>query len=110
MRKPVYMASRIDSVVCPDCGLEELRHGEGGESCCERCGLSWGEDVTEALRQIASLPDAAGSHPCECGHPEMRHLPDGVFHCPSCRSEVLPVAATGIDTQAQGPWSRTSRG
>ena len=27
----------------------------------------------------------------ECGHPEMRTLPDGVYHCPACRSEVLPT-------------------
>lgn len=80
-------------MVCPACGIDELRHGEGGVSCCERCDLVWGEDVTEALGQIASLPDAAGSHPCECGHPEMRHLPDGVFHCPSCGAEILPIDA-----------------
>jgi ribosomal protein L37AE/L43A len=92
MRKQVYTASRIDCMVCPSCGLGELRHGEEGVSLCERCDLTWGETVTEALRQIASLPDAAGSHPCECGHPEMRHLPDGVFHCPSCGTEVLPIA------------------
>ncbi len=23
-------------------------------------------------------------------NPEMRRLPDSVFHCPACRSEVLP--------------------
>ena len=23
---------------------------------------------------------------CEYGHPEMRRLPDGVFHCPACGS------------------------
>jgi ribosomal protein L37AE/L43A len=101
MRKPVYVASRIDSMVCRSCGLGELRHGESGAFCCERCDLSWGEDVTEALRQIASLPDASGSHPCEeCGHPEMRHLPDGVFHCPSCGSEVLPMSATDSGASA----------
>lgn len=92
MRKPVYFASRIDSMVCPACGVDELRHGEGGMACCERCDLSWDEAVTETLRQIASLPDAAGDHPCECGHPEMRHLPDGVRHCPSCGAEILPIA------------------
>jgi hypothetical protein len=25
----------------------------------------------------------------------MRLLPDGVFHCPACRSEVLPSVAVG---------------
>jgi ribosomal protein L37AE/L43A len=42
------------------------------------------------LEQIINLPDALGKHPCECSHPEMSRLPDGVFHCPSCGSEVLP--------------------
>ena len=32
-----------------------------------------------------------GKHACECGHPEMRSLPDGTFHCPACRSEVVPA-------------------
>jgi hypothetical protein len=44
------------------------------------------------IRQIRTLPDAVGSHPCEeCSHPEMRRLPDGVFHCFACGSEVLPA-------------------
>jgi hypothetical protein len=43
------------------------------------------------LEQIAALPDALGAHACECGHPEMRRLPDGVYHCPGCGSEVLPT-------------------
>jgi len=43
------------------------------------------------MEQIIALPDALGKHTCECGHPEMRRLPDGTFHCPSCGSEVLPI-------------------
>ena len=39
---------------------------------------------------IRVLPDALGRHACECGHPEMRLLPDGVFLCPACRAEVTP--------------------
>jgi ribosomal protein L37AE/L43A len=50
--------------------------------------------MLEALREIAALPDALGSHACECGHPEMRRLPDGVFHCPACGCEVLPLAVS----------------
>jgi ribosomal protein L37AE/L43A len=45
------------------------------------------------LEQIVALPDAFGKHACECGHPEMRRLPDGVYRCPSCGSEVLPIEA-----------------
>jgi hypothetical protein len=47
--------------------------------------------MLKALRQITDLPDALGRHACECGHPEMRRLPDGTHHCPACRSEVAPV-------------------
>jgi hypothetical protein len=47
--------------------------------------------MLETLRRISALPNALGSHACECGHPEMRLLPDGVFHCPACGSEVLPI-------------------
>jgi hypothetical protein len=47
--------------------------------------------MLETLCQITALPDALGSHACECGHPQMRCLPDGVFHCPACGSEVLPL-------------------
>jgi hypothetical protein len=43
----------------------------------------------EAGVQINALADALGRHACECGHPEMRRLPDGVFHCPACGSEVI---------------------
>ena len=37
---------------------------------------------------------AVGAHACECGHPKMRCLPDGVYHCPACGSEVLPAKTT----------------
>jgi uncharacterized Zn finger protein (UPF0148 family) len=60
---------------------------------CDSCGLSSDGAVLRTLEQIATLPDVLGSHACECGHPEMRYLPDGVFHCPACGSEVLPSEA-----------------
>jgi hypothetical protein len=52
--------------------------------------------LLETLRQIAGLPDANGRHACECGHPEMRRLPDDVYWCPACGSEVLPVTAPSV--------------
>jgi uncharacterized Zn finger protein (UPF0148 family) len=52
--------------------------------------------VLETLRHITALPDALGKHACECGHPEMRLLPDGTFHCPACGSEVLPIDAASV--------------
>lgn len=78
--------------VCPACETGGLVR-EGGFARCTGCGLTQGVAVLETLREIASLPEAVGRHPCECGHPEMRLLPGGVFHCPACRSEVsLPFS------------------
>jgi ribosomal protein L37AE/L43A len=66
------------------------------------CGYAPRRGVLEALRQIIALPDALGNHACECGHPEMRRLSDGVSHCPGCGFEVLPTRsnchAGAIDT------------
>jgi hypothetical protein len=66
--------------------------------------------MLETLKRIAALPDAQGGHACEeCGHPEMRRLTDGVFHCPACRSEVLPIDAAPAplmpDEQGAAYWS-----
>jgi hypothetical protein len=58
---------------------------------CESCGAHVQRAMLETLRSIAALPDAQGSHACECGHPEMRPLPDRTYHCPACGSEVLPI-------------------
>jgi len=59
---------------------------------CDRCRCAFDTTIVETLKQIVAFPEAFGKHPCECGHPEMRRLPDGVFHCPACRAEVLPVS------------------
>jgi hypothetical protein len=53
--------------------------------------------MLETLWRISALPDTIGNHACECGHPEMRRLPDGTYHCPSCGSEVLPIGAPLVD-------------
>jgi hypothetical protein len=50
--------------------------------------------VLEIIRQIAALPDAVGDHARECSHPEMRLLPDGIYRCPACGSEILPSELT----------------
>jgi hypothetical protein len=60
---------------------------------CDSCALTTDGAVLRTLEQIAALPEVLGRHACECGHPEMRYLPDGVFHCPACGSEVLPSEA-----------------
>jgi ribosomal protein L37AE/L43A len=93
------LASRVRSLVCPLCEANELKHSGQDSVQCESCEGSVNGVMLEALRQIVGLPDALGSHACEgCGHPEMRLLPDGTFHCPACCSEVFPVGA---------PWSPT---
>ena len=63
--------------------------------------------MLETLQQIKSLPEGLGGHACECGHPEMRRLPDGIFHCPACGSEVLPLEASREPTpeyRSQAYW------
>ena len=91
--KPLAPASGSRSLVCPSCEAGELpsNYHQNGVRC-PVCGYVPSRGVLETLRQIISLPDALGSHACEeCGHPEMHRLPDGVFHCPACSSEVLPA-------------------
>jgi hypothetical protein len=64
--------------------------------------------MLEALRQITALPESLGRHPCECGHPEMRLLPDATFHCPACGTEVAPISAPSnpseSDVQGEAYW------
>ena len=87
------LKSRPGSLVCPLCEVHELSaHGQSSARCVSCGGIVSGATL-EALRQITDLPDAVGSHACECGHPEMRLLPDGTRHCPACGSEVVPLEA-----------------
>lgn len=96
------------SLTCPSCESGELvTLGLNGVRCDSR-GYQVGAAALRTLRDIVGLPDALGGHPCECGHPEMRRLPDGVFHCPACRSEILPVEARATDApRKDGRWSAT---
>ena len=93
MKTPSRWTSRPRHIVCPACGSGELRpRGPQLVAGCDYCDLCVEGAVFRTLEQIAALPDAVGSHACEeCGHPEMRCLPDGVYHCPACGSEVLPT-------------------
>jgi ribosomal protein L37AE/L43A len=80
-----------DRFVCPACEVHELEPYGRDAPVCPRCGrLAW--VVLKTLREISALPDAMGAHACECGHPEMRLLPDGVHRCPACGLEVLPIS------------------
>jgi len=105
--KPSTPASGSHSLMCPICEAGELRSGDHQNGVqCPVCDYEPSRDVLGTLQQIISLPDALGAHACEeCGHPEMRLLPDGVSHCPGCGSEVLPTRSN-CRTQAVG----TSRG
>jgi ribosomal protein L37AE/L43A len=88
MRKPAYTipASKIDSLVCPLCESSGLQYDDQSVARCTGCNRTLGGAMLEPLKQIVALPDIVGSHPCECGHPEMRRLPDGVL---SARLAVL---------------------
>jgi hypothetical protein len=96
MKIPFRATSSLNSIVCPACGRGELGIRGLDLAACDSCGRGVEGAVLRTLEQIVALPDALGEHACECGHPEMRHLPGGVFHCPACGSEVVPfnVGAT----------------
>src|SRR5918997_2735785 len=93
MKVPPRTRSRRTHVVCPFCESGRLVLFGPSLARCGSCGLPLLGSMLETLKEVAGLPDALGAHPCECGHPEMQELPDGVFHCPACGSEVLPFKA-----------------
>jgi ribosomal protein L37AE/L43A len=82
--------STTHSIVCPMCEASELGPYARDLAKCGSCGAVIGGGALLILRQIIALPEGIGEHACECGHPEMRRLPDGVYWCPACGSEVLP--------------------
>jgi ribosomal protein L37AE/L43A len=99
VKKLTYTSSNTYSIICPCCGIDELERSADGVARCTRCDRHIGREVLKTLEQIVSLPDALGSHACECGHPEMRHLADGVMWCPGCGSEVLPFSASEVRSE-----------
>ena len=93
----------IHPIRCPLCEVYELKCLSDGSARCTSCKGSLDAELLSTIRQIRTLPEALGSHPCEeCGHPEMRKLPDGVFHCFACGSEVLPAKGTAESGGATG--------
>ena len=95
-------------VVCPLCEAGELRAFGQDSARCESCGCLLGGTTLEMLWEIVGLPDALGKHACECGHPEMHRLPDGVFHCPACGSEVLPIETVSSSGSPRTAATRTA--
>jgi ribosomal protein L37AE/L43A len=96
LKKQICISSHTNSIICPCCGINEVERSSQGVARCDRCDRPIGMQLLQTLEQIVSLPDALGSHACECGHPEMRRLDDGVMWCPACGSEVLPLTASPI--------------
>src|SRR4051794_32288910 len=86
------ITTRCHHLRCPFCEVYELEPYSHGLVRCPSCKEPLSGGLLKTLRQIAELPDAIGHHACECGHPEMRLLPDGVYWCPACGSEVLPLS------------------
>jgi ribosomal protein L37AE/L43A len=95
-------SSRPEYLVCPACESGELQvQARGLAASCALCGCLFSGAVLKVLTQIAALAEAQGNHACEeCHHPQMRLLTDGVFHCPACGSEVLPVVMGSISRRS----------
>jgi hypothetical protein len=91
------------SIRCPFCEVYELERSGEDSARCTSCKGSLDAQLLSTLREIRTLPEALGAHPCEeCGHPQMRKLPDGTFHCSACGSEVLHAYATFAESGGSG--------
>jgi len=88
MKAPSGIRSRPQHIICLFCESGTLVSLGHGFARWDSSGLPLLSSTLETLGIIIALPDALGAYPCACGHPEMRELPGGVFHCPACRSEV----------------------
>ena len=88
--------SETGTLTCPFCETPGLAEFGRNATRCAACGGVLGGEFLQVLRQIVGLPNPVGRHACECGHPEMRLLPDGVYRCPACGSEVVPVSAGAV--------------
>ena len=91
-------ATKPHPLRCPFCEFQGIEHRGHHVERCSCCGALIGHEFLKTLRQITELPDVLGRHACECGHPEMCHLPGGVYHCPACGSEVLPIESSISDS------------
>lgn len=90
-RRENRMMSREHNMICPSCESGELHPRGPSLAHCDGCSRALSGDALKTIWQIVALPGAIGTHACECGHPEMRLLPDGLFWCPACGPEVLPL-------------------
>src|SRR5215211_3789814 len=81
-------ATRSHPLTCPFCEVDELRPFGHNSARCGSCGGLLSGTLLETLHKKVKLPDVVGGHACECGHPEMRQLPDGVYRCPACGEDL----------------------
>jgi hypothetical protein len=80
------------ALVCSAREVYRMQAVRSMQARCLGCGFELGGQMLETLFEILTLPEALGTHACEeCGHPQMRHLPDGIYHCPACHAEVTPI-------------------
>ena len=92
------------SLCCPFCEVYDLEPFGHNAARCPSCGSLISGALLETLHQISELSDVAGQPTCECGEPEMRCLPDGVYWvywCPSCGSEVLPLSRFSLSRSSE---------
>jgi hypothetical protein len=84
------ITTRAQSLCCPFCEVYDLeRYGHSSLRCASRDNFLTGT-LLETLRHIVDLRDAIGSHACECGHPEIKRLPDaGYWFLPVARRFFL---------------------
>ena len=102
MKVPLRVTPGQDFIVCPACGRGKLNTRGPDLAEYDSCERDVEGDVLRILEQTVTLSDAFGEHACERGHPEMRRLPDDVFHCPACSSEVVPLEADSTHTALVG--------
>jgi ribosomal protein L37AE/L43A len=105
MRVASGKPSNERNIICPFCESGRLLRVGPSFARCDSCALPLLGSMQETLRDIVRLPDVLGAHACECGHPEMRELADCVYHCPACRSEVLPTRASRTSRERHPAWS-----
>jgi hypothetical protein len=99
------LASRPHAVICSICEAGELFFLGGNSARSTTCGGHLGGALLKTLRERVALSDTLGEHACDCGHPEMRRVPDGVFLCPIValrsflRKATLHTPATRLDKE-----------
>ena len=81
-------------LVCPECEVYRMQAAGNMRARCPGCGFELTGGMLKTVLEILALPEALGTHACEeCGQPQMRRLPDGIYYCPVCHAEVTPFVS-----------------